>query len=419
MKKLILLSLTMLFVVIIGLAWVSCVSNEPETEIVEDPFGDEVYFVLGRVTYQQASLENVSVFINETDLKVQTTSDGDYQLSLTKKGNYELRFKKEGFVDVVTNVSIDEKTDKRSSITVSVEMTKVSDVVTVDPGEEIEIADPTGRAILHIMRSLAEKTNVSLTVIKDVPSIFRSTSSAEEVIDWSAYVSVSVSPAETPLTRVSKLRVNKLTSNSIRLKDMVLYKKSLGNNWEKLENEIVYDESRNAYVTDISTFSTYSMRIPYKIKNGVEEVSDHVNGELTLDNCGNPEAIKGVDLTISQRCGWEITTDLDQLISSSLPGVSENDKAALAVVLTEQLTSMQGSAPGVYDIQVNLSQISVSGNSVLHYENLAKMTRMTYVLDVFYLDQPKNLAVEVVKYTGMKENYTNNSCYQHSGGSGK
>lgn len=110
---------------------------------------------------------------------------------------------------------------------------------------------------------------------------------------------------------------------------------------------------------------------------------------------------------------------MDQLISSSFPGVSENDKAALAVVLTEQLTSMQGSAPGVYDIQVNLSQISVSGNSVLHYENLAKMTRMTYVLDVFYLDQPKNLAVEVVKYTGMKENYTNNSCYQHSGGSGK
>ena len=148
-------------------------------------------------------------------------------------------------------------------------------------------------------------------------------------------------------------------------------------------------------------------------------MSDHVNGELTLDNCGNPEAMKGVDLDISQRCGWEITTDLDQLISSSLPGVSSNDKAALAVVLTEQLTSMQGSAPGVYDIPVHLSQISVSGNSVLHYKNLAKIVRMTCVLDVVYLDQPKSLTVEVVKYTGMKENYKNNSCYQHSGGSGK
>lgn len=418
MKKLILLVIILL-TGLSSMIWVSCVSNEPEVEIVDDPFGEEAYFVVGKVTHQLASLDGVEVSLGDNGMKVRTGSDGCYQLKLNKKGNYPLRFKRDGFVDVVTVVSFPQDSPNRSSLTVSVDMTRMSEPVTVNPDEEIEISDPTGRAVLHIMRSLAEKTNVSLTVIKDVPSIFRSTSSAEEVIDGSAYASVMLSPAETPLLHTGKLRVNKLTSNSIRLKDMVLYKKSLGNNWEKLENEIVYDEFRNAYVTDISTFSTYSMRIPYKIKNGVEEVSDHVNGELTLDNCGNPEAIKGVDLTISQRCGWEITTDLDQLISSSLPGVSENDKAALAVVLTEQLTSMQGSAPGVYDIQVNLSQISVSGNSVLHYENLAKMTRMTYVLDVFYLDQPKNLAVEVVKYTGMKENYTNNSCYQHSGGSGK
>lgn len=418
MKKLILLVIILL-TGLSSMIWVSCVSNEPEVEIVDDPFGEEAYFVVGKVTHQLASLDGVEVSLGDNGMKVRTGSDGCYQLKLNKKGNYPLRFKRDGFVDVVTVVSFPQDSPNRSSLTVSVDMTRMSEPITVNPDEEIEISDPTGRAVLHIMRSLAEKTNVSLTVIKDVPSIFRSTSSAEEVIDGSAYASVMLSPAETPLLHTGKLRVNKLTSNSIRLKDMVLYKKSLGNNWEKLENEIVYDESRNAYVTDISTFSTYSMRIPYKIKNGVEEVSDHVNGELTLDNCGNPEAIKGVDLTISQRCGWEITTDLDQLISSSLPGVSENDKAALAVVLTEQLTSMQGSAPGVYDIQVNLSQISVSGNSVLHYENLAKMTRMTYVLDVFYLDQLKNLAVEVVKYTGMKENYTNNSCYQHSGGSGK
>lgn len=418
MKKLILLVIILL-TGLSSMIWVSCVSNEPEVEIVDDPFGEEAYFVVGKVTHQLASLDGVEVSLGDNGMKVRTGSDGCYQLKLNKKGNYPLRFKRDGFVDVVTVVSFPQDSPNRSSLTVSVDMTRMSEPITVNPDEEIEISDPTGRAVLHIMRSLAEKTNVSLTVIKDVPSIFRSTSSAEEVIDGSAYASVMLSPAETPLLHTGKLRVNKLTSNSIRLKDMVLYKKSLGNNWEKLENEIVYDESRNAYVTDISTFSTYSMRIPYKIKNGVEEVSDHLNGELTLDNCGNPEAIKGVDLTISQRCGWEITTDLDQLISSSLPGVSENDKAALAVVLTEQLTSMQGSAPGVYDIQVNLSQISVSGNSVLHYENLAKMTRMTYVLDVFYLDQPKNLAVEVVKYTGMKENYTNNSCYQHSGGSGK
>lgn len=225
-------------------------------------------------------------------------------------------------------------------------MTRMSEPVTVNPDEEIEITDPTGRAVLHIMRLLAEKTNVSLTVVKDVPSIFRSTPLTEEVVDKTAYASVLVSPSETPLPRVSKLRVNKLTSDSIRLKEIGLYKKNVDNNWEKQENEIVYDKSRNAYTTDISTFSTYSMRIPYETRNGADEVSDHVSGELTLDNYGNPEAMKGVDLEIKQRCGWEITTDLDQLISSSLPGVSIDDKAALAVVLTEQLTSMQGECSG-------------------------------------------------------------------------
>lgn len=418
MKKLI----SLLVILLTGLGsivCVSCVSNEPEVEIVDDPFGEEVYFVVGKVTHQLASLDGVEVSLGDNDMKISTGLDGCYQLKLNRKGDYPLRFKRKGFVEVATVVSFPQDSPNRSSLTVSVDMTRMSEPVTVNPDEEVEITDPTGRAVLHIMRSLAEKMNVSLTVVKDVPSIFRSTSSTEEVIDGSAYASVLVSPSETPLPRVSKLRVNKLTSDSIRLKKMGLYKKSLDNNWEKQENEIVYDESRNAYATDIFTFSTYSMRIPYEIKNSVDEVSDHVNGELTLDNCGNPEAMKGVDLDISQRCGWEITTDLDQLISSSLPGVSSNDKAALAVVLTEQLTSMQGSAPGVYDIPVHLSQISVSGNSVLHYKNLAKIVRMTCVLDVVYLDQPKSLTVEVVKYTGMKENYKNNSCYQHSGGSGK
>ncbi|WP_455640381.1 carboxypeptidase-like regulatory domain-containing protein [Parabacteroides sp.] len=418
MKNLISLSIVLL----IGLSsmiCVSCVSNEPEVEIVENPLGEEVYFVVGKVTHQLESLDGVEVSLGDNDVKVSTDSDGYYQLKLNKKGNYPLRFKRDGFVEVATVVSFPQESPNRSSMTVSVDMTRMSEPVTVYPDEEIEIADPTGRAVLHIMRSLAEKTDVSLTVVKDVPSIFRSTSTVEDMQDGSAYAAVLVSPTETELPRVSKLRVNKLTSDSLRLKEMGLYKKSLDGNWVKQENEVVYDESRNAYAVEISMFSTYSMRIPYTIAEGGGEVSDHVNGELTLDNCGNPEAMKGVDLNIKQRCGWEIVSDLDQLITTSLPGVSEKDKAALTTVLIEQLTSIQGSAPGVYDIPVHLSQVSVSGNSVLHYENLAKVARMTCVLDVIYLDQPKSLAVEVVKYTGMQENYTNNSCYQHSGGSGK
>lgn len=419
MKKLVLLLLAMSLVIISGMAWVSCVSNEPETEIVEAPFSDEIYFVLGRVTYQQASLEDVSVFMNGTDQKVQTASDGNYQLSLTKKGDYELRFKKEGFVDVVTNVSIDEQTDKRSSITVSVDMTKLSDAVTVDPDDEIEITDPTGRVVLQIMRSLAEKTDVSLTVVKDVPPMFKSEMSLKSESYGSSYASVLINPSETELPRKSTLRVNKLTSDSIRFSSMDLYKRNAAYEWEKLENAVTYDDSRNAYTSDITVFSTYSMRIPYRISENSEVVSSHLNGELTLDNCGNVAAMRDINMDIKQRCGWEITTDLHQLITSSLPGISANDEEGVAAVLMEQLASLMGSASGYYDIPVHLSKINISGNSVLHYKNYAQESTVTCSFDIIYLGQSKKLSVEIKKYTGMQEEYTNDSCFQHSGGSGK
>lgn len=419
MKKLIVLLFSVLSIVVSGIVWVSCVSDEPETEIVESPFGDEVYFVLGRVTHQKTLLEDVSVYIDGTDQKVVTGSDGTYQLYLTKKGDYTLHFEKDGFVDVVTVVSIDEQTAKRSSITVSVDMTRISEPVVVNPDEEVEIADPTGRATLHIMRSLAEKTNVSLTIVNEVPALFKSGVPSKSESFRNNYASILISPEGTELSSKSMLRVNKLTSGSVRFSSMELYKRSGDNSWEKLENTVSYNDSLNAYTSEITTFSTYSLRIPYRVTDGSETISSHLNGELTVDNCGNLEVKHDVELNIKQRCGWEITTDLGQLITVSLPGISSEDKQALETLLTEQLTSMQGSTPGYYDIPVHLSKVNVSGNSVLHYKNFAKEATQTCIFDIIYKDQPKSLSVEIKKYIGMKENYTIDSCYQHSGGSGK
>lgn len=419
MKKLIVLLFSVLSIVMSGIVCVSCVSDEPETEIVESPFGDEVYFVLGRVTHQKTLLEGVSVYIDGTNQKVVTDSDGSYQLYLTKRGNYTLHFEKDGFVDVVTVVSIDEQTAKRSSITVSVDMTKISEPVTVDPDEEIEIADPTGRVVLHIMRSLAEKTNVSLTVVDDVPALFKSGVSLKSESFRNNYASILISPEGIELSRKSMLRVNKLTSGSIRFSSMELYKRSADNSWEKLENTVSYNDSLNAYTSEITTFSIYSMRVPYRVTEGAETVSSHLNGELTVDNCGNLGARRDVDLNIKQRCGWEIITDLDRLIIASLPGISSEDKTAVTTLLTEQLTSLQGSSPGYYDIPAHLSRISISGNSVLHYKNFAKEATQTCVFDIIYLNQPKSLSVDIKKYIGMQEKYTIDFCYQHSGGSGK
>lgn len=418
MKKLISL-LVILLTGLSSMVCVSCVSNEPEVEIVDDPFGEEVYFVVGKVTHQLVSLDGVEVSLGDNDMKISTGSDGCYQLKLNKKGNYPLRFKRDGFVEVATVVSFPLEAPNRSSLTVSIDMTKMSEPVTVHPDEEIEIADPTGRAVLHIMRSLAEKTNVSLTVVNDVPAVFKSGMSLKSESNGNSYASVLIYPTETDLPRKSMLRVNKLASDSIRFSRMDLYKRNAGNTWEKQNNAVVYDAGRNAYTSDITTFSTYSMRIPYHVSGGAEVASSHLNGELTLDNCGNLAAMHDVDLNIKQRCGWEITTDLDQLITSSLPGVSTGDKDALVTLLTEQMVSVQGSNPGYYDVPAHLSKISISGNSVLHYKNFAKEASATYTFDIVYLEQPKSLSVEVRQYTGMQEEYTNTSCFQHSGGSGK
>ena len=129
--------------------------------------------------------------------------------------------------------------------------------------------------------------------------------------------------------------------------------------------------------------------------------------------------MRDINLDIKQRCGWEITTDLHQLITSSLPGISANDEEGVTTVLKEQSASLMGSASGYYDIPIHLSKISISGNSVLHYKNYAKESTVTCSFDIVYLGQSKSLSVEIKKYTGMQEEYPIDSCYQHSGGSGK
>lgn len=398
---------------------VSCVSGEPEVEIVEKPFGDEIYFVLGRVTHQQALLTGVTVYIDGSDQKTATGSAGAYQLYLTKKGSYTLRFVKEGFVDVVTSVSIDESTANRTSITVSVGMTKMSEPEEVHPDEEIEITDPTGRAVLSIVRSLAEKTNVSLTLIKDVPVVFKAGQLSEPKAYGTSYASVLIHPTGLELPAKSVLRINKLTSDAIRFGSMELYKQRADYLWEKMDNQVVYDASYNAYMVDIMSFSVYSLRLPFRAVAGKEIASSHMNGELTVDNCGNMAAVRDIDLDIQQRCGWEILTDIPTLITSSLPGITTRDAEELEVLLTDQLISLQGCDPDIYDIPVHLSKISVSGNSVLHYKNRAKVISVTCEFDIVFQNQPKQLSVDIKKYSGMQEDYSYESCYQHSGGSGK
>ena len=418
MKKTLFFLWVILLVGVTSSGFISCTSNEPSPEQVDDSFNDEIYFVSGRVTSGQSSLSGVSVKIDNDTPETMTSADGTYQLFLSKKGNYVLRFHKDGYVDIVTTILFSDNTPNRSSIVVSPDMTLSSAAVTVTPDSEIDIADPTGRAVLSVMSSFAEKTDVSLTVYKELPVNYALGNSLKSEPYGVGYTTVEISPVGIRLTKESTLRVNKQTSDAISFASVDLYQRNTNNEWVKA-NDVTLDKSRNAYTASITELSSYSMRIPYTVSGGQETVSDHLNGSLDVDNCGNMAARENIEIKVSQLCGWDFVTDLHKEVRSTFSGISQSDEDALCSKITEQITSLEGSFAGFYELPVTLSTASVSGNSVMHYENYAKERILTYSFDIVYQNTPYTIAVMIKKYTGMDERYTNKSCYQHSGGQGQ
>lgn len=418
MKKTLFLWMPLLVIGLIGTFLFSCVSSEVSVEKVENPFEEEVYFVSGRTLHQQSSLEGVRIRADGSDREVTTSADGSYQLSFTKKGDYTLHFSKEDFIEMVTVASFDEQAPNRSSLTISPQMTKRSGMVEVDPDEEIEITDPTGRVVLRLLRSVAEKTNVSLTVLTELPARYASSEVVQSGSAGASYTTVLIEPAGVELTGKSTLLVNKLASDALTFATVELYERQADYTWKKLEG-VTFDKSLNAYTCDITTFSSYSLRIPYETQKVSETVTDHLNGKQSIENCGNMNAKTDGEIQVNQRSGWDYTADLGQSIENRFSGISQADVVALTTVIDEQMTGLQGCRRGYSDQSVLLSKAHVSGNSILHYENYAKETVQAYSFEVTYLEKPYSLPVNIRMYSGMEERYSEKSCYEHSGGQGK
>lgn len=418
MKKKLVTGWLILCCIICGLSLFSCTSKEPSFEQVDDSFDSEVYFVSGRVSYNKLALEGVDVSIDEVNKEIKTNVDGSYQLYLNGKGTYTLRFEKEGFIKIATSVSLDEATANRSSVVVSPNMTKMNEGIKVLPDDVVEISDPTGKTTLCLLRSLAEETNVGLTVYKELPDSYSMGNLLPTVSKGAEYATVIVEPVDTKLINTGTLLVNKETSDLITFSSVDLYQKTVDDVWEK-GNETSFNKDRNAYETEITKFSTYSLRVPYSVEIGNEVVSTHLNGKVKVDNCGNIDAKDNVEIEVQQRCGWDFVTDIQAILSSSLSGISQADKDALSSLLEDQIISLEGTSPGYYDIPVVLSSVNVSGNAVMSYENYAKEVDVLYSFGVIYSGQSYTVPIAIKKYTGMEEIYLNTSCFQHSGGQGK
>lgn len=418
MKKLLFFASILAVICIVSICYSSCASSEPSPEQVGNSFEEEIYFVSGRVSHQQLPLEGATVHVDGTDLQTTTTADGGYQLFVSQKGDYTLRFQKDGFIEMATVASFDEQAANRSSIIISPELTKVSGGVEVGPDDEIEITDPTGRAVLRLLRSVADKVNVSVTVFKDLPLVHSANNSLKAEASGVPYATVLIKPVGIELTKKSTLWVNKQTSEALTFGTMNLYERQKDNSWKKLEG-VTFDKSRNAYISEIADFASYSLRVPYAIENVSEVVTTHLNGKIEIDNCGNMRAKTGIEIKVNQRCGWDYSSNLEESIRKTFAGISSEDVEAAATVIDGEIAFLMDHVRGYYDLPVVLSRANVSGNSIFNYENYAKETTQTYSFDIIYLDKPYSFPVSIKRYSGMEEKYSEISCYQHSGGQGK
>lgn len=418
MRKKLFLSASILAICMSCVYFISCASDEPSPEEVDDTLKNEMYFVSGRVSHKQLPLDGVLVKVDGVEQQATTTADGNYQLFLKKKGDYSVRFQKDDFIEIATIVRFDEQAPNRSSIIVSPEMTKRNPGIEVNPDDEIEITDPSGRAVLRLMRSIAEKTDVSLTLFNELPALYSTSNSLKAEPSGVAYATVFIEPKGMELTKASTLLMNKQTSDAMAFSLMDLYERQPDNSWKKLTG-VTFDKSRNAYTCEVMNFSSYSLRIPYLIENVSEVTTTHLNSKIEIDNCGNMRAKKGIEIQVKQRCGWEFVSDVPTEIRTIFPAISEKDVDALSVVINDEITSLLNESEGYYDLPVVLSTVDVSGNSTFLYENYAKQTTQTYVLNITYKGTPYRLPVVIKRYSGMEEKYSETSCYQHSGGQGQ
>lgn len=404
--------------------------DEKDVEIVDDPLADtEEYYISGTVFDTETSAALAGVTVKAGDLSVTTNGEGKYDMVVKSKKEYQLEFSKDKYLTVNTTATIASSAAKRSMVVLGVKMKQKAQEVTVtkegktvtDKGTEDE-----ANATIEVPAGAVDADcKISITPYEDAVGASTTTNAGKEEIPVSLQnLDIAVSGKTDDFKEKLTVTVKNLTPAEVGFKaeSVEIWSKNsatrLDNSWTK-ESQITVKWNNGNYSFETNKLkSKYSLTIYTTRQTGAENKSEYnlVNGktEFKVDNSGNNNAIKDIDIKIEAKAGWDFTVTPTAALTAV--GVTGNDLTQMAEKIKEIIENQEGGIAKYYTVTHNL-KANVSGNHIMYYKSRAKFCEKQYTFDIVVKgNKNAQITVKVKAYTGMEEVYQNEEATQHSGG---
>lgn len=409
--------------------------DEKDIEIVDDPMVKTVqYFIVGTVFDTDTESALAGVTVKTGDTSVTTDNNGRYEIIVDTKKTYQLEFSKDNkYVKVTADATIASGAPNRSMVTLGVKMKAISEHVTIrsESASEIIVSDKgegdheDASTTIHVPAGASEEEcSISITPY-EAPQHATTTVETGTKNILVALKNVAIETSKTTeFKKELTVTVKNLASPNAYFDPGTMELWSIDEptrapaGWEKEETVIKWNNGNYSFNTH-KLKSKYTLEIYTERQIGAENNSEYnlVNGqtELKVDNSGNANAIRDIDITVEAKTGWNFTVSPAQALTTA--GVTGDDQTKMAATIKNIIETQEGGFAQIYTVTQNL-KASVSGNHIMYYRNRAKFCEKTYIFDIVVQGGKNTTAsVKVKAYTGSEEIYQNEQATQHSGGS--
>lgn len=423
MKKKQFLSISVFMMLISTFLFASCMisDDEKKPEIVDDPLAKtEEYYISGKILDNSGNALEGVIVNSSNGISAKTDMTGGFKLKLSAKSTYKLTFDKQGYLGVTASVTFAANAPNRSSMNLSLLMSKISQAVRVTGTEDRSIIIPddvkTTTYVEVVPGAVSKATDFSVTVYTEPIAVLPVVPGSSQQIT-PALETAYFEPSGTTFAKPIIFSVNNPVEADIYFENLSLaYKKMGASTWETQNTMVNFIPGTNRYETELKHFSSYSIMLKANRVISAENTSE-TNVDLKKDNTGNIEAIRDFKIEFNETAGWNFSESLDTSIKNALTGISGSNLNGISKMIQDCVASLEGGKPGFYKISHSLTT-NISGNYIVYYINKAKFCDIQYKFNVNYKKSNKTITVKVKRYTGMKETYTNKDSSQHSGGSG-
>lgn len=395
--------------------------NEKAPEVVEDPIKDVVeYYINGKVTEGNAALAGVKIDVDGATAT--TDASGLFSVTVSEKGSYTVKASKEGYLAVNgMTASIPSNASNRASVAVNISMTKKASAVVLPKTDKAIVVTTSGATAdadmsnvekgagaeipAAVAAAIEEGTTVAMT--EYVPEMETATS-AQGTQDISTsimnvYIETSKDIPAAGVKVAMKNPVSSSAASSFKTVDVYRSVASRAGDAYTKMGEATLNPATNSYeftLTEGNLAGDYSFRINAKRTVSAAQEESITSGKV--DNSGNFEAKKNVEIAYSAPMGWTYTQGFDSKLDANLTALMKNSINA------------QEGAEGTYNVKFKQTT-NVSGNSIMYYNAKSTFVTVNYTFSLTNQD----VKVALKKYTGSKLDYSNESADKHSGGTSK